>query len=144
MDLYTVGYEGERIDQWIGKLKDAGVTVLIDVRERAMSRKKGFSKTVLKNRLEANHIRYRHERGLGTPPEVRRKLKRDRDYVSFFAQYNRHLDKQEKRLHELVTVMEHEKACLMCFEKDYRQCHRSVLVERLKKIHPGKVRVEHL
>lgn len=144
MELYTTGYEGELIDQWVEKLRDAGVTVLVDIRERAISRKKGFSKTALRNQLEANDISYLHYRDLGSPSEIRKKLMRDKDYISFFEQYNQHLNDQEEKLRELATILEHEKACLMCFEKNHRQCHRSAVVERLEKIYPGEVKVEHL
>lgn len=39
--LYTVGYEGRSVDEFVSVLTSAGVEVLVDVRERALSRKKG-------------------------------------------------------------------------------------------------------
>lgn len=144
MHLYTIGYEGEQITSWIKKLKQAGITVLIDIREKAISRKKGFSKTALQKELQANDIAYLHFRNLGSPSKIRKKLMEDKDYESFFQKYNEHLDEQENTLRELVSLLEHEKACLMCFEKNHQQCHRSAVVKRLEKIYPGNVRVEHL
>src|ERR1051325_8517869 len=45
--LYTLGYEKARLDDVIAALKDAGVATLIDVRDRPISRRPGFSKRQL-------------------------------------------------------------------------------------------------
>lgn len=45
MRLYTIGYEGRSLPQFIGLLKERGVQRLLDVRERPLSRRKGFSGT---------------------------------------------------------------------------------------------------
>lgn len=144
LTLFTVGYEGAHLDGWLARLREAGVSLLVDVRERAASRKKGFSKTALKEALENEQIAYWHLRNLGTPPPMRRKVKKDKDYADFFAKYNAHLDGQEGTLHELLSVLERETACLMCFEKDPRQCHRLVLAERISARYEGEVNVVHL
>ncbi len=48
--VYTIGYEGTDIDRFVSTLKAVGVEVVADVRAIALSRKKGFSKTALKQR----------------------------------------------------------------------------------------------
>jgi uncharacterized protein (DUF488 family) len=45
--LSTIGYEGVSIDAFIATLKAAKVTLLLDVRELPISRRRGFSKTAL-------------------------------------------------------------------------------------------------
>ena len=82
--LYTVGYEGRSIDDFVTILKSAGVTRLIDVREIPLSRKRGFSKSALKQRLDDESIAYVHYKELGSPSEIRHKLKEDWDYNYFF------------------------------------------------------------
>ena len=52
-------------------LKDAGVSVLADVRAVALSRKRGFSKTALREALEREDLGYRHFIELGTPKSGR-------------------------------------------------------------------------
>ena len=47
MKLFTIGYEGSTQAEVIGRLKTAGVEVLVDVRAVAASRRAGFSKTLL-------------------------------------------------------------------------------------------------
>ena len=47
MTLMTFGYEGLDIESFLAVLKKNGITLLVDVRELPLSRKKGFSKTAL-------------------------------------------------------------------------------------------------
>src|SRR6202012_5107290 len=65
--IFTIGYEQATQAQVIGALKAAGVTLVIDVRAVAASRRAGFSKTILASSLKAEGIGYVHLRALGTP-----------------------------------------------------------------------------
>ena len=82
--VYTIGYEGKNITQFIERLKLVGIEQLIDVREIALSRKNGFAKTALRKALDDNGIVYKHLPGLGSPSDIRHKLKEDWNYVAFF------------------------------------------------------------
>ena len=63
----SVGYEGRSVDELVDALVEAGVSVLVDVRENAISRKRGLSKRLLAEKLEARGITYVHEPTLGNP-----------------------------------------------------------------------------
>jgi uncharacterized protein (DUF488 family) len=67
--VYTIGYEGMDIDRFVATLRTIGVTLLADVRAVAVSRKKGFSKNGLRERLEAEGITY----GSATPTKPQRR-----------------------------------------------------------------------
>ena len=54
--LYTIGYEAATLPDVIEKLQKAGVKLVVDVRAVAASRRAGFSKTILRNSLEAEGI----------------------------------------------------------------------------------------
>lgn len=69
--LYTIGYEKARLADVIAALAAARVAVLIDVRDRPISRRPGFSKRQLAASVEEAGIRYLHFQALGTPPEGR-------------------------------------------------------------------------
>lgn len=45
--LFSVGYEGRSLDELVNELHEHRVTVLLDVRLNAISRKPGLSKTRL-------------------------------------------------------------------------------------------------
>lgn len=50
-ELATIGYEGATQPEVIGKLRDAGVEIVIDVRAVPSSRRAGFSKNILAGSL---------------------------------------------------------------------------------------------
>src|SRR4051794_19801554 len=71
MRIFTIGYEGTTVPEFVATLKSAGVARVIDVRALPLSRRPGFSKSPLKAALEEVGIEYLHLKALGTPPEGR-------------------------------------------------------------------------
>ena len=133
MTVYTIGYEGTDIEKFVQTLKVVGIKVLADVRAVALSRKKGFSKTALKARLEREGIAYLHFIDLGDP-KPGREAARDGRYDEFRRIYATHLSGGAART-ALVALRETVKvapSCLLCFERDPKECHRSIIAERLK------------
>ena len=122
--LFTIGYEGADLKEFLTVLKNAGTDVLLDVRELPMSRRKGFSKNALKAALAEVGIDYRHEKRLGSPKDVRHRLRENWDYNRFFNDFNQHLRKQMALLDQLTEELTGNVA-LMCYEKDHTTCHRS-------------------
>ena len=131
--LYTIGYEGTDIDRFVATLKAVGVTVLADVRAVALSRKKGFSKTALRERVNADGIAYVHFVGLGDP-KVGRVAARAGKQDEFRRLYSKHLNTAEARvaLQALNKTAQEETVCLLCFERDPATCHRKMIADRLK------------
>jgi uncharacterized protein (DUF488 family) len=70
--LATIGYEGADVDDFVATLRSAGIRRLIDVRELAISRRRGFAKRALSGALADADIEYVHLRGLGDPKEAGR------------------------------------------------------------------------
>lgn len=129
---YTIGYEGADMERFITTLKMVGVEVLADVRAVAHSRKKGFSKTALRERLEEEGITYIHFIELGDPKPGREAARAGR-YSEFRRIYARHLSEHEPRaaLSVLGSLVREKATCLLCFERDPSVCHRSIVAERL-------------
>jgi uncharacterized protein (DUF488 family) len=69
--IYTIGYEGLGLEDFVVRLRRAGVRIVIDVRELPLSRKRGFSKGALAEALATARIRYSHMRSLGCPKPIR-------------------------------------------------------------------------
>lgn len=65
--LYTIGYEGAEIGSFVAALTAAGVSVVVDIRDVAHSRKPGFSKSSLRQHLTTAGLGYVHLRDLGDP-----------------------------------------------------------------------------
>jgi uncharacterized protein (DUF488 family) len=130
--LATIGYEHATQDEVIGKLKRAGVEVLIDVRAVSASRRAGFSKTVLAASLQAAGIAYVHLRQLGTPKSGRDAAHHGR-IAEMHAIYETHLTEPAAQL-ELANAREiarEKKAALLCYEADAHRCHREIVAERI-------------
>src|SRR5215475_1744546 len=92
--IVTIGYEGASPADFLGTLEAIGVTILLDIREMAISRRHGFAKSALREGLSTVGITYRHEPRLGSPREIRHQLREDGDYVRFFQDFERYLATQ--------------------------------------------------
>jgi uncharacterized protein (DUF488 family) len=141
--ICTIGYEGLSIDEFIDILHAHGVKALVDVRELPLSRKPGFSKKVLTLALEQEGIKYIHMRNLGAPREVRHNLREDGNWGTYCQQYQSVLDKNEDSLVEIKELSKQFRIVLLCFERDFSICHRSLITNRMQQI--GLVsKVRHL
>lgn len=133
--VWTIGYERLLPYELVAELEAAGVRRLIDVRFRPQSRRAGMSKTKLGLLLADHGIAYEHRRALGTPPDIRVAYRAGRT-AEAHAAFAEHV---EEDVGEAVDVLAEELShpatpptALMCLEADAADCHRSVLVARLK------------
>lgn len=127
-ELATIGYEAATQADVIGRLKQAGVEIVIDVRAIAASRRAGFSKTLLAASLHDVGIDYLHLRDLGTP-KLGRIAARAGRVAEMLAIYEEHLHEPAAQfaLSEAAAVASHRKAALLCYEADAAVCHRRIV-----------------
>lgn len=129
--ILTIGYEGLSIEQVLSKLCEARVETLLDVRFRAQSRKSGFSKTALRNACQSRGISYRHDRELGTPPELMKRVRAGGYDQDIHSEYRSYLAGRTASLQLASEVVSSKRTCLLCFEADPTNCHRSIVAEEL-------------
>ena len=124
--LFTIGYEGRTQDEYLALLREAGVTLLADVRRNPISRKRGFSKSTLAQGCTAVGIRYEHLPELGIASEKRKSLATRAAVDALFAEYERDwLPTQGPALAKLrAWVNAGERVALTCFERVPGDCHR--------------------
>jgi uncharacterized protein (DUF488 family) len=136
--VWTIGYEKLGPEALVAELEAAGVERVIDVRFRPQSRRPGMSKTRLGERLADHRIAYEHRRALGTPADLRWLFKKDR-VAEGRAGFARHAEEHAAPdLDELAAELEDgPRTALLCLEADPAVCHRSVLVEALRRRLPG-------
>ncbi len=127
MRLYTIGYEGLNESEFYTLLGELSIATLVDVRELPLSRKPGFSKKALSNKLPDYEIQYIHEPSLGCPSEIRHDYKQDNDWVKYSERFLDYICTQTVSLTRLAQIASASTTCLMCFERDYSRCHRSYL-----------------
>jgi uncharacterized protein (DUF488 family) len=131
--IFSIGYEGKTLEAFIALLKGAGVERLIDVRDAPYSRKIGFSKAPLEQALKAASIEYIGIPELGTAKAVRDKFKSDSNVEDFLLAYKAGLEHNREHYERLKALARERPSAIMCYEQDYRECHRQILEERLAK-----------
>jgi len=132
MRIFTIGYEGATMAEFLGALQAAGVERVIDVRAVANSRRPGFSKTPLKNALAEVSVDYVHLRALGTPAAGReaaragRKSELERIYAG-------QLQTPEAMAQGamMLELAAEKPSALLCYERDPACCHRTLLWQAL-------------
>ena len=141
--LFTIGYEGAALDDFIATLQAANIQTLIDVRQLPISRRRGFAKNALSAALEAGGIEYVHMKSLGDPKEGREAARAGK-FDRFRKIYSAHLKTIEakKGLAQAAEITAECDSCLMCYERDYQTCHRLLVANALNDIIP--VRINHL
>ena len=140
MRLATIGYESTTVADVIGRLKTAGVEVVIDVRAVASSRRPGFSKTMLAANLAEAGIDYVHLRQLGTPSAGRTAARAGRT-AEMHAIFETHMEEPESQLAlvQAGEIASARRAALLCYEADAAGCHRRIIAERLQERLGGTV-----
>jgi uncharacterized protein (DUF488 family) len=144
-NFFTIGYEQSSIRRFLSLLRSRDVEIVVDVRAIPLSRKPGFSKNQLGNSLERAGIEYRHVVNLGAPKRLREKLRAGGSWWEYIKGYNIVLQRELESVDELVTLAATRRICLLCFERDAKECHRSLIAAEMEKRSNGlKLRVEHI
>lgn len=139
--ISTIGYEGAKPDDFIATLQHVDIRMIIDIRDRAQSRRPGFSKSALRESLEAAGIGYLHLRELGDPKEGR-EAARSGDFARFRQIYASVLKSPEatEALDQIATLSGQMSVCLLCYERDHHECHRKIVADRLESVVGSKAR----
>ncbi|NUS99917.1 MAG: DUF488 domain-containing protein [Sphingomonas sp.] len=129
MRIFTIGYEGATVGEFLTALQQAGVKRVIDVRAVPNSRRPGFSKTPLRNALTEADIDYVHLRALGTPADGRAAARAGRQ-ADLERIYAGQLELPEAIAEgaQMVDLAEEQPSAVLCYERDPAQCHRSLLL----------------
>lgn len=145
MEIYTIGFTQTTAAEFFGKLKQAGIRRLVDVRLNNVSQLAGFAKRDdLRYFLaEICGVEYVHEPLLAPSQDIldayKKKKESWHEYVRRFLQLmaDRHVETAISRsLFEVPTV-------LLCSEPTAERCHRRLVLEYLNS-RWGDVRAVHL
>lgn len=140
--LYTVGYEGRSQKELLEALTKQGIQALCDVRQHAVSRVPGFSKTSLSNAATAASIAYYHLPALGNPKENRPGYAKGHTRKAAKETFRERLTKSPgatQALQELIMLIAEAPTALLCYEADPQRCHRSDVAAALADAVPDLV-----
>jgi uncharacterized protein (DUF488 family) len=129
MKVYTIGYGGRKISDFISILEKHDITVVVDVRRFPKSKDPAFNRENLEKTLKENKIGYVF---LG-------------ESLGGFVRggYEKHMETQKfiEGFNMLLKIVERETAVLMCKERNVKYCHRRFIAQRLENL---GVRVIHI
>ncbi|MBA3676132.1 MAG: DUF488 domain-containing protein [Sphingosinicella sp.] len=130
--LFTIGYEGKTMAEFLEELEAVRVERVIDVRAVAASRRPGFSKTALSGALREKGIDYLHLRSLGTPAAGRQAARQGRvaEMRDIYAE-QLETPEAELALEQALDAATEKLSALLCYEADAPDCHRSMLADRM-------------
>ena len=131
-EVYTVGYEGRSFEELAEMLMGSGVKQVFDVRRNPVSVRREFSRDNLKRSLSRYGIWYMPFSDLGPPYYMRKRYKSGIiSFREFSEVYFEHLIANAGILHCLEELAALRRSVLMCFERDWRGCHRSIIARQM-------------
>lgn len=144
--LFTIGYEGISLEEYLNRLLRNDVKVLVDVRNNPLSMKYGFSKSQLQRYCNSLGIEYVHFPEVGIQSEQRQELNTQADYDKLFAAYRKNnLTKTTASQERILNLLKEKKRiALTCFEANICQCHRKHLAEAIENLPNFEYEVKHI
>ena len=144
--LFTIGYEGISLEEYLNRLIKNDVKTLVDVRNNPVSMKFGFSKNTLRLYCEKLGIEYIHVPEVGIRSEYRQGLKVQADYNELFEQYKKStLQETKDHQNKILEILKNKRRiALTCFESDTSKCHRSYLAKSIIELSDWKFELKHI
>ena len=146
----TIGVYGFTAQTFLERLREAGVGLLVDVRQRRGVRGSEYAwanSTRLQAALAEADIEYRHRKELAPTTELRQLQYREDDRQGVGKRSRTQLAR-EYRERYIAEILDHadldavvaelptdRASALMCVERDPEACHRSLIAERLAAQH---------
>ena len=144
MKIYTVGFTKKNAEQFFGKLKQVGLTRIVDTRLNNVSQLAGFTKKddlrfFAKQILGVDYV---HIPSLAPTKEILDAYKKNGgDWHSYEQKFNALIE--ARHIESTLDKGMLDGACLLCSEPTPHHCHRRLVAEYLQKKW-GNVEVKHL
>lgn len=144
--LFTIGYEGSSLENYLNRLIRNNVQTLVDVRRNPLSRKYGFSKKTLSDTVKKLGIGYVHIPELGIASDRRQGLTTQADYDRLFHSYEKEeLKRNGRALQELFDLfLKDKRVAITCFEANVCMCHRGRVAKAMSTLSDWKYDVLHI
>jgi uncharacterized protein (DUF488 family) len=130
--LCTIGFTGKTAEEFFALLQEAGVAMLVDVRQNRGGQLSGFAKDPdLEFFLrKISGIACKHEPFLAPEPELLKKYRENKDWPAYETRF---LDLMKKRgvPEKLETASWRNPVALLCSEPGPEKCHRRIVAELL-------------
>ena len=144
MKIYTIGFTRKSAETFFGRLKEAGVQRLVDVRLNNSSQLSGFTKRDdLRFFTKAVcGIEYVHLLELAPTQDILDEFKKQKgDWGIYERQFTDLM--RARRIEETMSRKLLDGGCLLCSEEKPQQCHRRLVAEYLREKW-GDVEIAHI
>lgn len=135
-NVIGIGYEGLDLEALVSRLRLRDVVTVVDVRLNPISRKRGLSKTALRERLIGEGIGYEHLPALGNPRDNREGFGELEGTEAREARekFDELLEEPvaQAALDRVLELAEAGTVALLCFEQDETRCHRELVLSALR------------
>jgi uncharacterized protein (DUF488 family) len=142
--IFTIGFTRTSARHFFGRLRDAGVREVVDVRLHNTSQLAGFAKADdLAYFLETLGIGYRHAPELAPTAELLQAYRGKKiGWDEYAAAFTRLIaDRAVERRYPAASLAG---ACLLCSEDTPHRCHRRLVAEYVTAAADGAPPVRHL
>lgn len=142
--LFTIGYSNRPFKTVINMLLKKQIELVIDVRDSLGSYNNAFNGNTrdLAYAFDSMGIKYEHRTEFGNPYRLRGLFKRDiRGWRNKFFSM-KYLDNKDRLFYQ--DYVTRNRICLMCAEKDFRDCHRTEIARWIRENSEIRIRVIHL
>ena len=131
--INAIGYEGDTIEQFLARLLQNEIELVIDVRANPSSMKSGFSKSDLPKHLSEVGIKYVHFSALGIPSHIRKEITGITELLDYYDNHILTVASVQKAAKQVSELCRQFNSTIMCFEANPLQCHRSRLAKYICK-----------
>lgn len=136
--IYTIGFTKKTAEQFLRKLENAKVDVVLDIRLNNTSQLASFAKYPdLPYFLKTiNNCDYIHDiKFAPTDSTLKAFKKKEIDWSGYLIEFNDTLAKRNiaSYISEKYIELKDKNICLLCSEDKHIECHRSIIAEYFKK-----------
>jgi len=142
--LYTIGFTKKSAEEFFGKIKDAGVKKVIDIRLNNVSQLAGFAKRddlryFLKTICNCD---YEHQTVLSPLQELLDDWQGKKiDWPAYTVRFSQLI--AARPIKDLFSIEDLRDSCLLCAEPTAEHCHRRLVAEHFKELFP-EIGIKHL
>jgi uncharacterized protein (DUF488 family) len=142
--IFTIGFTKKNAKTFFSKLRDAGVTKLIDVRLNNVSQLAGFAKRddLIFFLKELCNCDYKHVPDFAPTKEILEAYKKKEiDWTGYESLFNNLIKK--RKIENMISEKDLNNSCLLCSEHTPEQCHRRLVANYLQNKF-GNIEIKHL
>lgn len=130
--IYTIGFTKKTLEDFIKRLKDAGVQRIIDIRLNNSSQLSGFAKSPdLEFILRQFGIEYISVKELAPDEALLSKYRKDKNWHEYETGFKALLDSRNAKKILSDLQLDKKVSCLLCSEDRADKCHRRLVAEIL-------------